>query len=360
MHETTPAPPAAVRARDAYAAMQARFAVAGGALYREKAPPRLFDRRYAPLWPFGQAFAAALAVAALPGGDVGALDQARRLARSHREHYWDARARPPGGASYPLKAGGGAKYYDDNCWIGLDLVALHRATGERDWLADARGVFAFVAGGWDDDPAHPAPGGIFWTQSRGNRTRDRNTVSTAPAAVLVLHLYDLTGDEAYRAWGERLFAWVERTLRDPADGLYWDHIALDGTIERTKWSYNQGAMLGAATLLWRHTRDAGMLARARAIAAAADAFYRADDRLWAQAPAFNAIFFQHCRLLAASDPAGPTAALDDLLAGYAERVWVEGRDPRTGLYHFGRRGRVTLLDQAAAVQIFALLAATGE
>lgn len=373
---TTAAATAAARAREAYAAMQARFAVAGDALYREHALPRFGDRRYAYYWPFAQALAAALAIAALPDDDGGALAQARRLAHSHREHYWDRASRPPGGASYPVTDGGGAKYYDDNLWMGLNLVELHRLTGEAAWLDDARAIFTFVAAGWDDDPAHPAPGGVFWTQDPSNATRDRNTAANAPAAELALHLHDLTGDDTYLAWARRLFAWVELTLRDLADGLYWDHIRLDGTIERTKWSYNQGTMLGAALLLHQQTDEAAFLERARRIAAAALQYYRDDDRLWAQDPAFNAIFFDRCRHLArhnapsphkSQEPAVPAElaspphkgegpGVGPLLAAYTERAWTAGRDPKRGLYHFGRRGRVPLLNQAAAVRLFATLA----
>jgi uncharacterized protein YyaL (SSP411 family) len=343
------------RAREAYAAMQARFPTDDGALYRERAPARPWDRRYATLWPFSQALAATLAVAALPDGDPAALARARLLGRSLFAHYWDDRATPSGAASYPLSRGGGHKYYDDNIWLGLDLVELHRATGERRALDDAARVFAFVVGGWDDDPAHPAPGGIFWTQAPSNVTRDRNTVSNAPAAELALHLYALTGDRGYLDWAERTFAWVERTLRDPADGLYWDHIRLDGGIERTKWSYNQGAMLGAAALFHRSTGDRAWLERARQIAEASLRFYGTDDRLWAQGLAFNAIFFHNLHLLAATldDDALCTPAL----RAYAERVWARGRDAASGLFRLGRGGRAELLDQAAAVRIFALLAA---
>jgi hypothetical protein len=349
------APPTpGARARDARAALERHFARDNVALYREHAPPAPTDRRYAYLWPFSQSWMAALDLAAL--GDNGALERARELRGSFFAHYWDTGVRPPGGAAYPVTAGGGDIYYDDNAWIGLALIRLAELTGDESAVADAARVFAFVASGWDDAPDHQAPGGIFWTMQP--HIRDRNTCSNAPTALLALHLHAATGERDYLEWGRRLFGWVERTLRDPGDGLYWDHIKPDGAIERTKWSYNQGTMLGAAALLARTDGDAALLDRAQAVALAALAYYAEGDRLRAQDPAFNALFFENLHLL--GEVAGDHEFYRPALADYTDRAWTAGRDPRTGLCGFGRRGRVDLLTQAAAVRLFALRAGLGE
>lgn len=344
------------RAHAAYETMVREFGHTDEAIFREYAPALPANRRYAYLWPFGQALAATLDVAALPGAAPSTLARAEELGKAFFTHYWDMASTPPGGAAYPLPPGGD-KYYDDNIWIGLDLIDLWRATDKARWRDDAARIFTFVSSAWDDDPRHPNQGGIFWAQPAANATRDRNTVSNAPAAILALHLYTATRDKTYLRWAERLFDWVENTLCDPNDRLYWDHLKLDGRIERTKWSYNQGTMIGAATLLGRATDDERFLERARTIADAALARYAADDRLWEQDPPFNAIFFRNLRSLG--------EALNDhgwyrpALTTYAARAWSTGRDRYTGLIGFGRRGRVELLHQAAAVQLFATLAEIG-
>ncbi len=345
------------RARDAYATMLREFSLSDSPLFCEHAPALPTDRRYAYLWPFGQALAATLAIASLPGDNDAALVRAARLGEAFFAHYWDTVAHSPGGCAYPLPTGGD-KYYDDNIWIGIDLIDLWEATHEPRWRDDAARIFAFVIRAWDDDPAHPSPGGVFWAQPAANPTGDRNTVSTAPAAILALGLHAANGDAQYLAWAERLVGWVERTLRDPADGLYWDHLKLDGRIERTKWSYNQGTMIGAMTLLAQTTGSETWLARASAVADAALARYAADDRLWAQDPPFNAIFFRNLRVL--GDALGDHDFYRPQLATYAERAWREGREGRNGLVNFGRRGRVELLTQAAAIQLFANLAGDGD
>ncbi len=343
------------RASAAHAALLRAFAVPGTALLRERAPALPTDRRYAYLWPFGQALAASIDLA-LFTHDEAALRQARAFGAAFFTHYWDDDNPEAGGASYPLPEGGDT-FYDDNLWIGLALCDLYRATGEPQWLDGAARIFDFVSAAWDDDPRHPHPGGIFWAQPRANPTGDRNTVSNAPAAQLALYLHAATGERRYLDWARRTFDWTERTLRDPDDGLYWDHVKLDGRIERTKWSYNQGTMLGAAAMLGEALAEETPSARqhAHAIAEAALARYADGDALWAQDPAFNAIFFRNLYLLGGL--ARDHTFYRPALAAYAARAWA-GRDGRSGLIGFGRGARVELLTQAAAVRLFATLAAS--
>src|SRR4029079_18905729 len=92
-------------------------------------------------------------------------------------------------------------------------------------------------------------------------------VSTAGAAVVALRLFQVTGDGAYRAWADRMVSGFDAALRDPADGLYWDHVDAAGNIERTKWSYNQGLMALAHQLLAEHGGDQGHDGRAAGIIA---------------------------------------------------------------------------------------------
>ncbi len=230
------------RARVSFEALERSFAVRGQpSLYRDATP--WSTNRCSYLWPFSRAAAAALDLVVL-----GVLEPARadQLLGDGLAHYrrdsgtasgYDSAVRPPLG-------GGGDRFYDDNAWIGLDLIRQHRVTGAPAALARAVDVFAFLVSGWDADPSHPSPGGVFWVESSTNG--DRNTVSTAPAAQLGFLLQSVgAGPPDTGAWAERMLQWTHTTLRDPADGLYWDHIAADGRIERTKWSYNQGNVIGA-------------------------------------------------------------------------------------------------------------------
>lgn len=338
------------RARESYAALQRFFYQPSTRLYHERYPPA-GGPRFAYLWPFSQALAATIDLWQTPGaGDAYADEVLDRL--DGLERYWNARSRPPGydSAVRPPLGPGGDQYYDDNEWVGLELIRLHARFPSGWTLERSRQIFALVTNGWADDPSLPAPGGVRWVRAQWNR--DRNTVSTAPAAILALRLLEATGEREYLAWAERMVGWVERWLRGP-DGLYWDHIDERGGVDRAVRSYNQGSMIGARVLLARATGEMRHLREAEAVARGALERFRFAEEPGAQPPAFNAVFFRNLLLL---DAAAPDARYRASLAAYADAMRARFLDERTGLYRLDSTGPTSLLDQAAMVRVHAALA----
>ncbi|MGH2866052.1 MAG: glycoside hydrolase family 76 protein [Solirubrobacteraceae bacterium] len=349
------------RALRAYQAMERRFADRHG-VYRQRGRwhwPGATEH----LWPATRAFVATLDLAG--AGPVAGFDADRAIARglATLARYWE----PPAYSSDPIGARlGGDRYYDDNAWVGLALIQLERMRpGTGPGLERAAELFAFAAAGWDTRPDVPSPGGVFWVQQGrgvGARNHDRNTVSNAPNAQLGLHLAQLTGappDAVTQTGAARMIAWVEASLNagesGTGAGLFWDKIRADGSIDEMLWSYNQGGMVGANVLLHRRGLGAGgeYLERARTIAT--KALHHYEGRYLDHPPAFNAIFFRNLlQLHAATDDSALRAQIITAAVGYADRLWSERRDSRD-LFPF-RGDTTTLLDQSAAVQLFALLA----
>jgi predicted alpha-1,6-mannanase (GH76 family) len=285
--------------------------------------------------------------------------------------------RKPSYASYPpLPLGhGGDTYFDDNTWVALDLVQAHRMRvaglmrGREAVLERARALFELVAAGWCRDP-RPYPGGVYWVDASWNR--DRGAAVTAGLAVLALHLHDLTTPETvpdseiesaaararYLDTATTAYRWLRETLwiaDGPEAGLYHDKVLEDGGIDTTQWTYNQGFAVAAGAVLHRATGEAAYLEQARQTADAALAWYGA--RAYQGQPAiFVAIFFRN--LLQLTALTGSTAYRAAMQA-YADRAWDDPsiHDPATDLFTFeGPSTPCTLLDQAAMVQILALLA----
>ncbi|WP_222854262.1 glycoside hydrolase family 76 protein [Fodinicola acaciae] len=335
------------RAVASYSALTAYFGTDKG-LFLESYPNPSTNNPYSYVWPYSQATIGALNLAGIPGlGRRFAGEADKRLA--NYAPYWNAGTTPPGYDSYvrPPLGQGGDKFYDDNEWIALSLIQNFKRTGDWRSLSRAEQIFQLVTFGWDTDTSHPCPGGVYWTQAPWSQ--DRNTVSNGPGAEVGLHLYLLTGKRSYLEWAKRMYDWTNGCLLAP-NGLYWDHIDLAGKIEKTQWSYNQGVMLGASTLLYLATHDPAYLKNAQSIAAAALKFY---GDFTGQPSEFNSIFFKNLLILDAvrHDPAYRAA-----MAAYAEKVWNTDRDPATGLFRFDGDKPVTLLQQGSMVQTYALLA----
>jgi Glycosyl hydrolase family 76 len=323
----------AARATASFSAMERYLYDRGAGDYRE----RIGAAPGSHAWPFSQALAANIAIAGLHRLGVQAPVRARFATLERR--FRSAAAY----VAWPHRD----IYLDDNEWLAQDFLDWSDLAGGAPARARAAAIFTAVADAWDDVSAHPCAGGIFWTTSPANR--DRNTVSTANGALVALRLYAATKQARYLVWSQRMLAWVDRCMLGP-DGLYWDHIDLHGTLDRTHWSYNQGSVIGANVMLYTLTGDTQALAHAEQNADAALAYF-ADRWTSGEPPEFAAIFFRNLLALAAVDGRQDYV---DAAESYGDTAWTSARDARTGLFTF--TGKTRLLDQAALVQLYAALA----
>jgi hypothetical protein len=296
------------------------------------------------LWPLARAFVAALDLALMREGgpvELGAIVQARLAAL---ERYWDPRV-----AAYasdpPGQWVGGDVYYDDNAWAGLALVQLERLRPGSAPLDRAAALAAFARAGWSRDPELPSPGGVYWVQQGrglGARNHDRNAISTAPNAQLIVHVDALGGGADRDLTPTHMADWVLSALTGET-GLIRDKIRGDGAVDPATWSYNQGSMIGLLAQL-------GRVAAGEALAARALDHYAA--REYAGEPGeFVAIFVRNLLILhARSDDAGLRSRIE---ATVRERAAAEWSQARNGV---AAGGRATLLEQSALVSLQALAA----
>jgi hypothetical protein len=291
-------------------------------------------------WYHSQAAAAAMDVALTCGGWPAARRSLAGLERYAR------------GRSYNPLPGTGPqdRFYDDNAWIGLDLIQAFELSGKARYLERARRVFSFL------ERALSPHGGLYWNEDVGEYGSWRNVPTNGPAIQLALHLFGETGEQYYLDRALELDAFVNQHLRAP-EGLVYDGVADDGAVERDLWSYNQGAYVGASVQLYAVTGDPEYLRRAEETALSALAHFGARDRLWRQPPAFNAIFFRNLLDL---DAVAPDPRYRAALEAYLTRARDTAR-LRNGLYQgaglgfYGRGDGVQLVDQAAFVQMHAAL-----
>jgi Glycosyl hydrolase family 76 len=326
-----------------YAAMQRAYYVASVGLYRG-AP-------YADAWPYSQAMAATISVAALPGMHTRYRpDLVARL--SELQAYADHTDPAPAGylavVAPPLGHATSARFNDDNEWIGIELLRLYNINHQPALLSAAAQLMTMAYSQWDSTPGDPCPGGVPWQTL--TTASDRNTVSNAPGAELGAQLYLTTGQATYLQSAQQMYAWTRGCLLNP-DGLYGDHISPDGQIDPTEWTYNQGTMIGAGVMLYDATHNRAYLRQAQTTAQAALATF--DPQQLADQPvSFNAIYVRNLLLLAAAtnDP-----RYERFARWFADDAWFNVRDPTSGLFLADPGGTTQLIDQASMVQVYALL-----
>jgi Glycosyl hydrolase family 76 len=333
--------------------MQQYYYVLGSGLY--KGEPFSF------LWPFSQALAATVTMADIPGvrpvltrelkarfiglrsyldtNNAGAIEGTYTSSLA----AFDGTAAPPTGP-------GGAKYYDDNDWIGIELVRMYRLTREPAVLSTAESIMAFEMAGWQSIPTLGCSGGLPFSNLAENNTR--NTITTAPAAELAVQLYRVTRQSQYLQFAQMAYEWVRTCLLEPSY-MYGDHVNRRGIIEPHLWSYTQGVMIGAGTLLYQATGNGTYLYEARQTAAGALAYFT-PVRLAQEIPFFVSVYLRNLLYLdsVTHDPPGPSIA-----QAYVDYAWGHNRLPEN-LFVAGSPPSGQLLVQAAFVQIYALLSSS--
>lgn len=338
------------RALVAFEAMQKSYYIKGSGLYQ--------GEPFSYLWPFSQALAATVSVANIPHLGVSLAHELQSRLTGLNSYldidnsgasegtYTSTLAAFDGTVASPTGPGG-TKYYDDNDWVGLEMVRLYQLTHNAALLGSAEGIMAFEVAGWEESPEYVCPGGIPFSNDANNN--ERNTVTTAPAAELATLLYRFTGNIQDLQFAEKAYEWVRRCLQQPAN-LYADHIGHHGTVEPKLWSYNQGSMIGAGTLLYQATGNSAYLYQARQTAKAALEYFT-NEKLGSEIPFFVSVYFRNLLYLdsVTHDPPGPSIAQN-----YVNYAWQNLR-LSNNLFVFGSPASPQLLVQAAIVQIYALL-----
>ena len=152
---------------------------------------------------------------------------------------------------YP--AAGNERFYDDNVWIGLDMVDWYTETKEMRYLTQAKVVWRYLIDhGWDET----CGGGVHWRELN-EHTTSKHSCSTGPTAVMGCKMYLATQEQEYLDWAIKCYDYMLDVLQDKSDHLFYDNVRpnkddpnLPGDLEKNKYSYNSGQPLQAACLLY--------------------------------------------------------------------------------------------------------------
>ena len=143
-------------------------------------------------------------------------------------------------------------FNDDMEWLAMASLRAYEVTSDEEYLTVANELWTEIKKSWSDVYG----GGITW---KSDTPFGKNACSNAPAAILALRLYKISGDPDDLQWAKDIYSWQKSTLVDPATGLVWDNISQDNGVEviQKDWifTYNLGTYLGAANLLYEATNE---------------------------------------------------------------------------------------------------------
>lgn len=286
--------------RQTCATLTSRFGV-GNHLLKDK--PLGF---YASVWPSYQALTAMYVGSLSPQPETCKLAFEQTLTAID-DNYWDdsvahmAAAYDQGPRAFHISSD--LPRVDDSLWMGLALMQQYARARDRTLLVRAEAVFQLAVRSWDQHD-----GGIYWQETgAGNSTRA--VVSNAPAAILGIEIFQQVHDPWYLHWSENIVGWLTRTLRDPATGLYNDHIGGDNSpmaIGTTKYTYTQGVMVCALAMLSEFEPTKYPLSDAVELAQKAMAYFSSHhsygqpgfDVIWAESVLWLSSFYNNAAFTA--------------------------------------------------------------
>jgi predicted alpha-1,6-mannanase (GH76 family) len=191
------------------------------------------------------------------------------------------------------------KYNDDIAWMVLVSVRGYFLTGNISYRDKAKEQFDKM---YARAFSYSYGGGMLWYYTKTTK----NACINGPSMVACCYLARATGDSTYYNKAISLYTWSKLYLFDATTGKVNDNVDLDketGLLKISDWSstYNQGTYLGAATMLYKYTKEASYLAEAQKIA-----LYTMDEMYKGQVmnnedngndlPGFKGIFARYARM----------------------------------------------------------------
>lgn len=257
-----------LKARQALDDIYKNYGISGSNYVRESFPAQPGDPKYAYLWPYSAMFTAATLLKQVGYTDATAQGYYTSTLAG-MAGYLDASRTPAAYQSVPVSEGIADRFYDDNAITGIDMLEAFKVTGDAQLLSNAKICYTFCASGESPE----AGGGLYWNEGVMGNPDDPNYIKatnvTALSATLALQLYQQEKNDTYLASGKRWYNWVKQYMLDPVDKAFWNSIWIkDGSINYAKWTYNSGAMIQNAALLYKITGEEAYLADAKAWAQA--------------------------------------------------------------------------------------------
>lgn len=145
-------------------------------------------------------------------------------------------------------------YNDDMLWLANSCLRAYAATNDVDYKNTALYLKDVIMKSW----SNVMGGGITWKQ---DTPYEKNAVSNAPAAIMMMRLYEIDKNPEYLDWAKKIYSWQKGKLLS-YNGIVWDNVSLvngNEVVNQGTYTYNMGTWIGAALRLYHATGDATYL-----------------------------------------------------------------------------------------------------
>ena len=146
--------------------------------------------------------------------------------------------------------------FDDLMWWIISMGRAYQLSGNEDCLATSIKGFENVY----ERAYDSKEGGVFWGfGTDGYGKGHKNSCINYPTVIAAIQLYQITGESRYLDIAKDVYAWAREHLFDASTGSVPDLISDEGEVDWTNYTYNQGTMIGAASLLYKETGNQSYL-----------------------------------------------------------------------------------------------------
>ena len=146
--------------------------------------------------------------------------------------------------------------FDDLMWWIISMARAYQLTGNTDCLNTAIDGFNNVYSRAYDT----INGGVFWGFGPDGMGRGhKNSCINYPTIIASMELYQITNEPRYLQIAMDIYTWARANLFDANTGSVPDLVSDEGEVDWTNYTYNQGTMIGAASMLYLATRDSNYL-----------------------------------------------------------------------------------------------------
>jgi len=210
-------------------------------------------------------------------------------------------------------------------------------------------------------------GGIAWHEGYISNPDDPNAIigmsSSGYTALLALKLYQITENDEYYAFGNRVYDWLRSNLKNSADDIYWNDVNMTTCgVNQDLYTYNTGVMMQVEIALYEITERENHLQEAKNLANGAYTIFTRlfeGDRFFPERdPWFHVKLLQgYLDLYKYDENAGQFI---DIFIHNANHAWENARNDFDLFYEDwtgNEAGRDEwLLNQASLVEVFGLIA----